>query len=249
MGAFEFFTRVSGIVQQYWPWFLTGTGTTVFIAFAGTAAGFLIGLVMGVIRTIPRENHKSGALRKAALTFVNAIVTVYIEVFRGTPMIVQAMVIYYGMLEAFGLDLNVISASFIIVSVNTGAYMSEVIRGGIQSVDSGQTEAAHAIGMNHWQTMRCVVLPQAIRNVIPATGNEFIINIKDTSVLNVISLTELFFMTKSVKGATFLTYESFLVAGAIYLFLTLTTSWLLRKVERRLDGPKDFQKLEVKADE
>jgi putative lysine transport system permease protein len=164
----------------------------------------------------------------------------YIEIFRGTPMIVQAMVIYYGLAEGFGIDIPNFPAGIIIVSINTGAYMAEIIRGGIQSIDKGQTEAAHAIGMSHAQTMVNVVLPQAIRHVLPATGNEFIINIKDTSVLNVISVTELFFMTKSVKGAIFRTYEVFFVAGVIYLFLTFTITRLLRLLEKKLEGPDGY---------
>lgn len=243
-----FFERVFYIIRTYGSWFVEGTFTTVLIALSGTIAGFAIGLAMGVIRTIPRDNQNGGLLRRWGLNIVNWIVTAYIEVFRGTPMIVQAMVVFYGLQEVFAIDLDVITASFLIVSINTGAYMSEVIRGGIQSIDKGQTEAARSIGMTHWQTMINVILPQAIRNVIPATGNEFIINIKDTSVLNVISLKELFFSTKSVKGITFRTYEPFLIASAIYLFLTLTTSFVLRKLEKRLDGPTTYDIYDTKSE-
>ena len=162
-------------------------------------------------------------------------------------MIVQAMVIYYGLLEFFGIDLQMLMAAFVIVSINTGAYMAEIVRGGIDSIDPGQSEAARAIGMTHMQMMLHVVLPQAIRNILPAIGNEFIINIKDTSVLNVISVTELFFMTKSIKGALFRTYEPFMICAAIYLFLTFTTSRLLRMIERKMDGPKNYAVLQSPA--
>ena len=124
----------------------------------------------------------------------------YIEFFRGTPMIVQAMVIYYGSALAFGIDMDRTTAAIFIVSINTGAYMAEIVRGGVISIEKGQFEAAQAIGMNHIQTMWNVVLPQVIRNILPATGNQFIINIKDTSVLNVIGVTELYFQTKTVAG-------------------------------------------------
>ena len=160
--------------------------------------------------------------KKAFLKLINVILSIYIEFFRGTPMIVQAMVIYYGSALAFGYDMDPIAAAIFIVSINTGAYMAEIVRGGIVSVDKGQFEAAHAIGMNHIQTMWNVVLPQVIRNILPATGNQFVINIKDTSVLNVISVTELYFETKSIAGNNFRYFESFLVACMIYFVMTFT---------------------------
>lgn len=222
-------------------WFVRGAGVTILIAVTGTVIGSVIGLAIGVVKTIPAgENVKGFTVRGALLKAVNVLLACYVEIFRGTPMIVQAVVIYYGLMEGFGIDLNPIPAGVLIVSINTGAYMAEVVRGGIESIDPGQTEAAKAIGMTHFQTMMNVILPQAIRNILPATGNEFVINIKDTSVLNVISVTELFFMTKSVKGAIFRTYEAFLVAACIYLALTLTTTRILRYFERRMDGPKNF---------
>ena len=241
MSTRTFWDWVVFIIERYGEWFARGAGTTLAIALTGTVVGFFIGLVIGVIRTIPlNKNVKKRSARRLLLSAVNFLLSCYIEVFRGTPMIVQAMVIYYGLAEVFGIDIPNFYAGIIVVSINTGAYMAEIMRGGIQSIDKGQTEAAHAIGMSHAQTMISVVLPQAIRHVLPATGNEFIINIKDTSVLNVISVTELFFMTKSVRGAIFRTYEVFLVAGAIYLFLTLTTTRLLRFLEKKLDGPDSY---------
>jgi len=236
-----FWDWVVFIIERYGEWFLRGAGTTLAIALAGTVIGFFIGLVVGIIRTIPLDkNIKKHSARRYLLSAVNLLLSCYIEIFRGTPMIVQAMVIYYGLAEGFGIFIPNFYAGIIIVSINTGAYMSEIIRGGIQSIDKGQTEAARAIGMSHVQTMVNVVLPQAIRNILPATGNEFIINIKDTSVLNVISVTELFFMTRSVQGAIFRTYEVFLVTGVIYLFLTISATRLLRLLERKLDGPDGY---------
>ena len=136
--------------------------------------------------------------------------------------------------------MNRLSAAIFIVSINTGAYMSEIVRGGIVSIDKGQFEAAHAIGMNHVQTMINVVLPQVIRNILPATGNEFVINIKDTSVLNVISVTELYFQTKSIAGNNFRYFESFFVACIIYFIMTFTVTRILRYIERKLDGPDNY---------
>ena len=196
--SFEWIVK---IVSNNWPMFIRGAATTLQISIIGTILGTIIGLLVGVIRTIPRPQ---GAAKRIILKIVNIILSVYIEVFRGTPMIVQAMVIYYGSALAFGVDMDRLSAAIFIVSINTGAYMAEIVRGGIISIDTGQFEAAHAIGMNHVQTMVNVILPQVIRNILPATGNEFVINIKDTSVLNVISVTELFFQTKSIAGNNFM---------------------------------------------
>jgi len=236
-----FWDWVFFIIERYGEWFIRGAGTTLAIALAGTIIGFFIGLVIGVIRTIPLDkNTKKHSPKRCLLRAVDFLLSCYIEIFRGTPMMVQAMVIYYGIAEVFGIFIPNFQAGIVIVSINTGAYMSEIIRGGIKSIDKGQTEAAHALGMSHVQTMVSVVLPQAVRNILPATGNEFIINIKDTSVLNVISVTELFFMTRSVQGAIFRTYEVFLVTGVIYLFLTITATRSLRLLERRLDGPAGY---------
>jgi putative lysine transport system permease protein len=155
-------------------------------------------------------------------------------------MIVQAMVIYYGAMQAFKIDLDPLVAGIFIVSINTGAYMSEIVRGGIVSIDKGQFEAAHAIGMSHIQTMVNVVIPQVIRNILPATGNEFVINIKDTSVLNVISVTELYFQTKSVTGTNYKYFEAFFVASVLYFVMTFTITRILRFVERKIDGPENY---------
>lgn len=118
--------------------------------------------------------------------------------------------------------------------------MSEIVRGGIVSIDHGQFEASDAIGMNHMQTMINVVMPQVVRNILPATGNEFVINVKDTSVLNIISVTELFFQTKSIAGATFKFFEPYFIASIIYLIMTITITRVLRCIERRMDGPASF---------
>lgn len=232
--SFEWLVR---IFRDYWPMFLRGAWTTIYISMIATIIGFFIGLLIGVLRTIPIPEK---GFKRFVLKLVNTLLSIYIEVFRGTPMIVQSMVIYYGSAIAFGIDINRIAAAIFIVSINTGAYMSEIVRGGIVSIDKGQFEAAEAIGMNHIQTMINVVLPQVVRNILPATGNEFVINIKDTSVLNVISVTELFFQTKSIAGNNYRYFESFFVASIIYLIMTITITRILRAIERRMDGPANF---------
>jgi putative lysine transport system permease protein len=225
------------IITNNWPMFMRGAGMTLLISMIGTIIGSIIGLLVGVVRTIPMPER--GA-KRGFLKVVNAILFAYIELFRGTPMIVQAMVIYYGSALAFGIDMNRIFAAVFIVSINTGAYMAEIVRGGIVSIDKGQFEAAQAIGMNHVQTMTNVIIPQVIRNILPATGNEFVINIKDTSVLNVISVTELYFQTKSVAGNNFHYFESFFVACILYFIMTFTITRILRYIERKIDGPENY---------
>ena len=236
------FEWVVTIIQENWPIFLRGAGMTLLISLVGTIIGTIIGLLIGVIRTIPVPEH--GA-KKGMLKVLNAILSIYIEFFRGTPMIVQAMVIYYGSALALGMDMDRIAAAIFIVSINTGAYMAEIVRGGIVSIDKGQFEAAHAIGMNHFQTMMNVVLPQTFRNILPATGNQFVINIKDTSVLNVISVSELFFQTKSIAGNNFRYFESFFVASILYLIMTFTVTRILRYVERKMDGPDSYDMIMI----
>lgn len=225
------------IVEKYWPMFLRGAGTTLYISITGTIIGTFIGLLIGIIRTIPMPVK---GVKRGLLKVVNGLLAFYIEFFRGTPMIVQSMVIYYGLAQAFDIHLNKIVAAIFIVSINTGAYMAEIVRGGIVSVDKGQFEAAQAIGMNHVKTMKNVVLPQVIRNILPATGNEFVINIKDTSVLNVISVSELFFNAKSIAGSTYMYFEPFAVACVLYFAMTVIITRILRFIEKKLDGPDNF---------
>ena len=231
------FEQIIRITLKYWPMFLRGAGMTLLISITGTIIGFFIGLLVGVIRSVPIP--ESG-VKKLILKCINAFLNAYVEVFRGTPMIVQATVIYYGSAQALGLDMDKLTAAFLIVSINTGAYMAEIVRGGIVSIDKGQFEAAHAVGMNHMQTMVNVILPQVIRNILPATGNEFVINIKDTSVLNVISVTELFFQTKSIVGNNYKYFETFFIASVIYFVMTFSVTRILRYLERKIDGPENF---------
>ena len=246
----SFFGWVAFLLQKYGTLFLRGTGMTLLIALTGTVLGFLIGLLVAIVRTVamprsrdPRRQSSaervSLAVRRTLLRAVQILINVYIQVFRGTPMIVQAVVIYYGAQYA-GIYMDTTFAAIFIISINTGAYMAEIIRGGIVSVDKGQFEAAHAIGMTHWQTMTTVVLPQAIRNILPSVGNEFIVNIKDSSVLNVISVSELFFQAKSAAGAYYRYFEVYFIIACIYLVLTLSVSRILAWVERRMDGPDNY---------
>lgn len=229
------------IIDDYGMLFLRGAGLTLFIAILSTIIGLIIGLLVGIFRTLPLSENPVGRFFQR---IVNGLLTIYIEVFRGTPMMVQAMVIFYGTALAFGVSMNRTLAAVLIVSINTGAYMSEIVRGGIFAVDDGQFEAAQAIGMTHWQTMIKVVLPQVMRNILPATGNEIIINIKDTAVLSVISVADLFFQGTSAAGTNFQYFQTFAIIGVIYLVLTISATQILRFVERKMDGPSAYVKLE-----
>lgn len=240
----SFFGWVAFLLQKYGMLFLRGTGMTLLVALTGTAFGFIIGLLVAIVRAtspMPAHGHRTAAaaVRSALLKAVQLLLAAYIQVFRGTPMIVQAVVIYYGAQYA-GVFMDTTFAAIFIISINTGAYMAEIIRGGIISVDKGQFEAAHAIGMTHWQTMTTVVLPQAIRNILPSVGNELIVNIKDSSVLNVISVSELFFQAKSAAGAYYRYFEVYFIIAVIYLILTLTVSRILRFIEQKMDGPDNY---------
>ena len=234
-----FFGWVGFLAREYGGLFLRGTGVTLLIAISGTVLGFLVGLLVAIARTI-EAGPRTPAWKRIPVKILHGILTIYIEVFRGTPMIVQSMVIFYGAQQYLGIAMPRMVAAIFIVSINTGAYMAEIIRGGIISIDKGQTEAAHSIGLTHWQTMVSVVLPQAIRNIMPSIGNEFVVNIKDSSVLNVISVTELFFQAKSAAGTYFRYFETYFIIAAIYLVLTFSITRILRVIEKKMDGPENY---------
>ena len=234
----NFLKDVWAILRDYYPYLLSGVGFTMLIALVGTVAGFLIGVLTGVIRTAPMP--KNGILRLLR-KILDIIITVYVEVFRGTPMMVQSMVIYWGFAFASGgKTLPLIPSGIFIVSINTGAYMAEIVRGGIISIDKGQFEGAEAVGMTHFQTMLHVVLPQVMRNILPSVSNEFVINIKDTSVLNVIGVTERYYFAASIKGQNFQTFQTYLVVCVIYFILTFTVTRLLLLIERKLEGKENY---------
>ena len=234
----SFLNDVLNIFIKYYPQLLTGVGNTVLIALTSTVAGLALGLLTGVVRTAPMS--KNPVLR-ALHKLLNAIIAIYVELFRGTPMMVQSMVIYWGYAFATGGDtLPLIPSGILIVSINTGAYMAEIVRGGIISIDRGQFEGAMSIGMTHAQTMFKVIIPQVMRNILPSVSNEFVINIKDTSVLNVIGVTELYYFAGIIKRQNFQTFQTYLVVCILYFILTFTITRLLRWVERKLDGNDNY---------
>ena len=234
----SFFDWIVLFIDKYGKLFLSGAGITLLLAIIGTLAGFVIGLLVAVVRTIPVGKGDS-LIKKVLLRFIQWLLAVYIEVFRATPMIVQAMLLFHGP-SFVGINISAMTTGFMVISINTGAYIAEIVRGGITSVDIGQTEGAQSIGMTHWQTMTSVILPQAIRNILPAIGNEFIINIKDSAVLSSIGVTELFFQTRTASGTYLQYFPAFAITCAIYLVMTLTITRILALLEKKMDGPASY---------
>ena len=239
----KLFADILKLWGKYGGSYLTGMRNTLILALIGTVIGCVIGFVCGVLNTIP-YTERDPLPKRIVLKLVRIIVRVYVEVFRGTPMVLQAVFIYYGL--PYFTDnavkfTNIWLAAMIVVSINTGAYMAESVRGGIISIDPGQTEGAKAIGMTHVQTMMNVILPQALRNIMPQIGNNFIINVKDTSVMFIIGFPDFFAAHRAAVGASYLYFPSATVEMVGYLTMTLIASFLLRWVEKRLDGSSDYE--------
>ena len=242
----ELCSDMARLWEAYGPRYLAGVQNTLILALAATAIGCVIGLICGILNTIP-YTRQDPLPKRFLLKLIRVLVRIYVEVFRGTPMMLQAVFIYYGLpyftynsVQFSGYS-GIWAASILIVSINTGAYMAESVRGGILSIDPGQTEGARAIGMTHVQTMTGVILPQALRNIMPQIGNNLIINIKDSSVMFIISFTEFFAAHRGAVGATYLYFPSATIEMAGYLTMTLIASFLLRWVEKRMDGSSDYE--------
>ena len=235
----DYWGRIVFILDKYAMSLLRGMGTTFVIALVGTFFGCLIGFLVGMVQATP-ITKRDPILKRIFYKVLRFLLNIYVEVFRGTPMMVQAVFIYYGLISLFAINMDMWFAAFFIVSINTGAYMAETVRGGILSIDPGQTEGAKAIGMTHSQTMKYVVLPQALRNILPQIGNNLIINIKDTCVLSVIGISELYFSSKSVAGTFYLFFETFTVTMVLYLIMTVVCAKLLRLIEKKMDGPANY---------
>ena len=227
----------------YWESYLNGIKNTLILALVATLIGCLIGFICGILQTIPYAKTDS-LVKRFFLKLIRVIIRIYVEVFRGTPMVLQAVFVYYGLPYFTNNTLmfnNIWAAAILVVSINTGAYMAETVRGGIMSVDSGQTEGAKAIGMNHFQTMVYVIFPQALRNITPQIGNNFIINVKDTSVMFIISFTEFFAVHRAAVGATYQYFPSAAIEMIGYLCMTLIASFLLRRMEKWLEGSDSYE--------
>ena len=234
---------IAKLWTKYSGAYISGIENTLILALIGTVIGCLIGFICGVLNTIPysRNDHP---VKRFFLKLIRVIIRIYVEVFRGTPMVLQAVFLFYGLPYFTDNALkfsSVWAAAIVVVSINTGAYMAESVRGGIISVDPGQTEGAKAIGMTHVQTMTSVILPQALRNIMPQIGNNFIINVKDTSVMFIIGFPDFFAAHRATVGASYLYFPSATVEMVGYLTMTLIASFLLRWVEKRLDGSGSYE--------
>lgn len=221
-------------LTKYWQYYLIGAKNTVLLALLAVVFGTAIGLCLALMRLS----------KKRPLRF---FASVYIEFIRGTPLLVQLFIIYYG-LQAVGIrfpDIPWISAilginfsdfmsGVITLGINSGAYVAEIFRAGIQAVDKGQMEAARSLGMPHGMAMRHIIIPQAVRNILPALGNEFVVVIKESSIVSIIGIGELMYKADTVRGNTFQPFEPLLVAALIYFLMTFPLSKLLAHIERRM---------------
>ncbi|MCQ2512013.1 MAG: amino acid ABC transporter permease [Lachnospiraceae bacterium] len=216
------------IITVYGMLLLKAMGQTLLLALLGLAFGCVLGIVFGMLSVVKNKA-------------CNIISSIYVNVIRGVPMIVLAMFVYFGVPYALnnffhaGMTLTALQAGTICLALNCGAYMSEIIRAGIQSIDVGQMEAARSLGLTYWRGMFRVVLPQAIRNMIPSIVNQFIITLKDTSILSVIGFPELVNKAQNVIAITFKSFQVWLIVGIMYLIVILLMQQVAKALERRLN--------------
>lgn len=229
------FGRAFEIFTENWSLFSFGIQNTLLFALVGTVVGLLLGLVTGALRAIP-EDPMDSTIVKVLKKIARFVVGFYVWFFRGTPMMVQALFFFYLLRPVLGW--TGFSAGLIIISVNTGAYMAEIIRGGIQSIDVGQSEAAKSLGMTTLQTMLSIIFPQAIKNTFPTIGNQLIVNIKDSCMLNAIQVTELYFQSSSVAGSNMRYAEVYFLEMVMYLVLTTVATLILNAMERKINHTK-----------
>lgn len=242
----DIFEQIGYLLSKYGKTFLQGIGITLLLAVIGTIIGLLLGMGLALLRNL-KSNEKNGLFVKIIKKIGSVFAICYIEVFRGTPMMVQAMLIFFGGYQ-LGIQWNAVVCGLIVITLNTAAYMAEIVRSGINSVDIGQIEAARSLGMSQFKTMVHVVFPQALKNAIPTIGNELIVNIKDSSVLNVITVSELF-MAGKIAATTYMTVAAYTIVALIYLVLTLSSSTIMRLIEKRMDHEtqNNARKLKMKV--
>ncbi|WP_147804210.1 amino acid ABC transporter permease [Alkalicoccus halolimnae] len=210
------------IIVNTLPFLWRGIQLTLMVTFVGVFFGFIIGSLVGLMR-----------LSKSKIVY--GIATVYIEAVRGTPILVQALFLYFAVSDFFGINFSALQAGIIAIAINAGAYIAEIVRGGVESIDKGQTEAGRSIGMTSTQTMRYIVWPQAFRRMIPPLGNQFIVSLKDTSIFAVISLGEMTYLIRQYVSTTGDPFMPYIMLCLGYLIITIPCMVLLRRVERRLD--------------
>lgn len=207
-------------VLPYLHMFGAGTLITIRASIVAVLLGLAIGVVMGALRVLP-----------FALP-LRMLAAAYVYVIRGTPLLIQLFFIYFG-LPSLGLNLPAFTSGVIGLGINSGGYVAEIVRGGIEAVPKGQWEAAKVLGLSYLQTMRYIVLPQAIRNMLPAFGNELVTLVKESSLLSTLAITELTMVGQQVRSVTYASFETFALVGLIYLLLTSVTSNALSWIEKR----------------
>ncbi len=240
----QFFQTIMYLLDTYSSFFIRGVLITLFLSIVGTVGGFVLSLLLTILRTQEIDLRRDRTLTKIMKKFGQGFSYVYITAFRGTPMIVQAMIFYYG-IAPLGISWwRPLVAGLFVVTLNTTAYIAEVIRSGINGVDKGQMEAARSLGFSRSQSMFQIVLPQAIKNSLPAIGNEFIVNLKDTAVLSVIGVVDIFKATQSATSSNYRIVEGFFIAAVIYLILTFFTSKIVARLEK---GKPQVKKVTMNA--
>ncbi len=213
-----------------WKLYLEGLGNTLLIAVMALVLGVILGMLVAVIRTL-HDQRRAGARPNVLLSAINWIAKLYTTVIRGTPMMVQLLIMA---MVIFKSSRNLVAVSALAFGINSGAYVAEIVRGGLMSVDGGQMEAGRSLGLNYFQTMRFIIIPQAIKNILPALGNELISLLKETSIVGIIGLRDL---TKSAQLITTKVFGGFMPlfgVALVYLGIVLILSWLLGKLERRM---------------
>jgi len=217
----EIFLEQNGYVKV-----LEGLQNTVTIAVTGLIVGIIIGTLIAAVRVMPKY--------KRLPRILNSICGFYVALFRGTPMVVQLLVFYYVLFPLLGWKLTGLQVAMLVFGLNSGAYISEIMRGGIQSVDPGQMEAGRAVGLSYWTTMVKIVIPQAVKNILPTMGNEFITLIKETSVVSFVGAADLYVAFNYIGSNSYEFMVPYLVMAMIYIVLVLVISLLIKLMERSL---------------
>ncbi|HDB5854907.1 TPA: ABC transporter permease subunit [Staphylococcus aureus] len=213
----------SGFISKYGSFFLKGIKITILISLIGVALGSILGAFVALMKL-------------SKIKIISWIASIYIEILRGTPMLVQVFIVFFGITAALGLDISALVCGTIALVINSSAYIAEIIRAGINAVDKGQMEAAHSLGLNYRQTMKSVIMPQAIKNILPALGNEFVTLIKESSIVSTIGVGEIMFNAQVVQGISFDPFTPLLVAAALYFVLTFVLTRIMNMIEGRLNA-------------
>ncbi|MGL5378468.1 amino acid ABC transporter permease [Clostridium sp.] len=213
-------------IPEYLPYFFNGVKYTLLISLITVLFGSIFGSILFFM--------KSSSFHIWKVKPLSVLASIYIEIIRGTPMLLQILIVYTGSKMFFGIDLSAFTSAIVAISFNSAAYVSEIVRAGIEAVDKGQMEAARSLGMSKAMAMRLIVIPQAIRNILPAIGNEFVTIIKESSMASVIGVSELMFAAKVVTGKVYLGLEPLMVSAVFYFILTFTLGRIMSYIERRL---------------